>query len=327
MGILGAFRDAVTLVNRTSRALNVRYDGEDIVLRPGENPGFPKVAIPFAKKQNPLMGSKHPVNPTKFISLVGVKDSKDDCSPIPDDVLARADKKLEAVDRSGEFYGQPMRRTSKCSITASTRLKRAWPPGKTAPSSATPTRNLIAFWLSAWSTGTTSRRRTRSSWRSRPRGGCSSCRTTTVSWWCSRRGIAWRSSSPGAGHFSNAIAEMDRLDKNMLRKSAGLDGDDSGEPQPDLRASSPREHDSPARDFPVAEGSRHLGERRRGKGRERDRRGRRESRTTEASDDARQHRSPCARRMAVLPSANRAALGGSAETFCDTNARFTVYPC
>jgi hypothetical protein len=26
-------------------------------------------------------------------------------------------------------------------------------------------------------------------------------------------------------HFSNAIAEMDRLDKNMLRMSAGLDGD------------------------------------------------------------------------------------------------------
>jgi hypothetical protein len=106
---LELFATRSRLINRTSRALNVRYDGEDIVLRPGDNPGFPKVAIPFAKKQNILMGSRHPVNPTKFISLVGIKDSKDDCSPIPDDVLARADKKLEAVDRSGEFYGQPMR--------------------------------------------------------------------------------------------------------------------------------------------------------------------------------------------------------------------------
>lgn len=109
MGILGVFRDAVTLINRTSRELTVRYDGEEIVLKPGENPGFPSVAVPYAKRQNPLMGSKHPINPTKFISLVGVKGSKDDCTPISDEVMARADQKLEVIDRSGEFHGRPMR--------------------------------------------------------------------------------------------------------------------------------------------------------------------------------------------------------------------------
>lgn len=112
MGILGVFNNAITLVNRTSRDLIVRYDGEDIVLKPGENPGFPTVAVPYAKKQNPLMGSKHPINPLKFISLVGVK-GKDDCSPISDETLAKADQKLEVVDRTGEFHGRPMRQNVK----------------------------------------------------------------------------------------------------------------------------------------------------------------------------------------------------------------------
>lgn len=109
MGILGTFRDSVTLVNRTPTPLNVRFDGEDICLQPGDNPGFPRVAIPYAKKQNPLMGSKHPINPTLYICLVGVKDTKDDCSPISAVTLATAAGKLEVIDRSGEFHGEPQR--------------------------------------------------------------------------------------------------------------------------------------------------------------------------------------------------------------------------
>jgi hypothetical protein len=113
MGVLGQFRDSVTLINRTDRKLNVRYDGEDIVLTPGENPGFPLVAVPYAKKQNPLMGSKHPINPTKYICLVGVKalegmKQKDPIDPIPVEVLRKADLAVEVVDRSGEFWGEPM---------------------------------------------------------------------------------------------------------------------------------------------------------------------------------------------------------------------------
>lgn len=117
MGILGVYRDAVTLVNRTSRPLNVRYDGEDITLQPGENPGFPKVAVEFAKRQNPLMGSKHPNDPRRFIVLVGVKAAegqkqKDDITPIDDATMRVADGKLELVDRSGEFHGVPMRKVA-----------------------------------------------------------------------------------------------------------------------------------------------------------------------------------------------------------------------
>lgn len=109
MGILGTFRDSVTLVNRTTRQLAVRYDGEDILLAPGENPGFPKEAAPYARKQNILKGSQHPINPGKYISLVGVK-GQDDCTPIPEEVLRAADEKLEPIDRSGEYYGEPMRK-------------------------------------------------------------------------------------------------------------------------------------------------------------------------------------------------------------------------
>lgn len=115
MGILSHYGDSVTLVNRTigagkyERGLSVRYDGEDIVLKPGENPGFPKVAVPYAKKQNPLMGSGHPINPARYISLVGVLGT-DDCKPLGVEVLAHAATKLEVVDRDGEFYGDPMRK-------------------------------------------------------------------------------------------------------------------------------------------------------------------------------------------------------------------------
>lgn len=111
MGALGNFRDAVVLVNRTNRDLNVRYDGEDIVLKPGENPGFPRVAVPFAKKQNALKGTLHPNgNLNSMTFMVGVKGTKDNCELFPLDVLAAADAKLEIFDRSGEVHGNPMRK-------------------------------------------------------------------------------------------------------------------------------------------------------------------------------------------------------------------------
>lgn len=110
MGLLGAYKESVTLVNRTSRILSVRYDGEDTTIRPGENPGFPKVAVPFAKRQNILKGSRHPVNPNLFVCLVGVKDTKDDITPISDETLEKADAKYEAIDRDGEFWGEPERK-------------------------------------------------------------------------------------------------------------------------------------------------------------------------------------------------------------------------
>ena len=117
MGVLSHHDTSVTLINRTigagkyERELTVRFDGEETRLKPGENPGFPRVAVPFAKKQNILMGSRHPTNPLLFVSLVAIKgeDSEDDCKPLTEEELDAASHKLEAIDRSGEYYGEPLR--------------------------------------------------------------------------------------------------------------------------------------------------------------------------------------------------------------------------
>jgi hypothetical protein len=123
MGILGHYADTVTLVNRTigaeefERDLNVRYDGEDLTLKPGENTGVPRVAAQFALNQNPLMGSANPLQATKYaVCLVGIKADPDhgvkgtDCTPISKVVLAKAAGKYEVLDRSGEFWDEPMQK-------------------------------------------------------------------------------------------------------------------------------------------------------------------------------------------------------------------------
>jgi hypothetical protein len=115
MGILGTYRESATIVNRTigagkyERKLTVRYDGEDMELKPGENANFPKEAIPFAIKQNIVMGSRNATDPRQFISMVGVVGSRlYPCDPIPEEVLEAASKKLEIHDRNGEFWGEPL---------------------------------------------------------------------------------------------------------------------------------------------------------------------------------------------------------------------------
>lgn len=122
MGIAAHYNDTVTLVNRTigggvhERELNARYDGEDLVLVPGENPGIPRVVVPYALKQNPLMGSANPVNAGEYQCLVGVKpDVKrgikgTNCDPIPAEILAAADAKMEIWDRNGDIWGETMRK-------------------------------------------------------------------------------------------------------------------------------------------------------------------------------------------------------------------------
>ena len=116
MGVLSHFDNSVTLVNRTiggkefERDLSCRFDGEDVILKPGDNPGFPRVAVPYAKRQNPLMGSKHPRNPSRFVSLVGAKEMGDDVAPLAYAVLRAEAEHLEVIDRSGEYYGEPLRK-------------------------------------------------------------------------------------------------------------------------------------------------------------------------------------------------------------------------
>jgi len=65
---MSIFGETVTLRNLTPKAakvtLRVQYDGRRQDILPGDNPGFPKVAVRFAKQQNPVMGSEDPDDPT-----------------------------------------------------------------------------------------------------------------------------------------------------------------------------------------------------------------------------------------------------------------------
>ena len=83
---MGIFQEMVIVVNRTPVPLNVRFDGQDTVLPPGES-ALPKVAVGYAKNQNPIMGSADPNNPSLSGAryLLGVKDTHDDCKKLTKD--------------------------------------------------------------------------------------------------------------------------------------------------------------------------------------------------------------------------------------------------
>ncbi len=83
------------LINRTSHQLKYTKDGRDYTLEPGEN-YVNSDHVRFARVQNPIMGTRDPYTlQSQF--LVGIK-GKDDCSEIPDEVLAMLPK--EVLDRS-----------------------------------------------------------------------------------------------------------------------------------------------------------------------------------------------------------------------------------
>jgi hypothetical protein len=82
------------VINRTSRPLSYIADGRVYTLQPGVNI-IPSTHVRFAKSQNPVMGSEDYYT-LSFDSLIGV-DGKDDCSPIPDELLESA---IERFDRS-----------------------------------------------------------------------------------------------------------------------------------------------------------------------------------------------------------------------------------
>lgn len=112
MGILAVIKENVVLVNRTNRVLSVKYDGESMALPPGRIENFPKVAIPFAISQNKLQGSEHPYDPTLYTCMIGIEGNPNwPCDPIPEEMLADADKCLQPIDRSGKIHGVEMEPT------------------------------------------------------------------------------------------------------------------------------------------------------------------------------------------------------------------------
>jgi hypothetical protein len=93
------FGDTVTIINRVPWPLNVRWDGRDVVLQPGENAGFPKVAVMYAKNQNPIMGSEDVYDPSKAQFLVGVKGTKDNCTTLTMDQIEQHQAAPQRINR------------------------------------------------------------------------------------------------------------------------------------------------------------------------------------------------------------------------------------
>ena len=80
---MGIFYEQVELVNRTPVNLSVRFDGQEKTLKPGTNM-VPAVVVPYAKNQNPIMGSQNPNDPTIHGAryLVGVATEGDPVEPL-----------------------------------------------------------------------------------------------------------------------------------------------------------------------------------------------------------------------------------------------------
>jgi formylglycine-generating enzyme required for sulfatase activity len=89
-----AWNDLVTVVNRTMRKLEVRVDGETVVLEPRSETKLPRFVAEMACRQHPVMGTEDPYNPRAFDMLVGVREWKHDCTPI------EQSDSVERLDRS-----------------------------------------------------------------------------------------------------------------------------------------------------------------------------------------------------------------------------------
>lgn len=74
---MNVFPEIVILINRAPVPLTVRFDGEEKTLYPGEN-SVPRIVVPYAKAQNPVMGSEDFSDPTGYKYLVALKGSKKD---------------------------------------------------------------------------------------------------------------------------------------------------------------------------------------------------------------------------------------------------------
>ena len=86
-----------TTGTRTERTLHAIFDGEDYEIPPGESLLDIKV-IPYAMRQNPVMGSMKPWDPVRSVQfLLGRRDmeARYPCTPAKEDPDA-----IELIDRS-----------------------------------------------------------------------------------------------------------------------------------------------------------------------------------------------------------------------------------
>lgn len=89
--------DFVTVINRTSKPLEVRYDGQTGIIPPypAKTP-MSRIAADRAIVQNRIPGTENPYDPADFQSYVGVVEWADRAPIDPVDIVAKG----EAIDRS-----------------------------------------------------------------------------------------------------------------------------------------------------------------------------------------------------------------------------------
>ncbi len=95
----GIYMDFLTVVNRTSKPLQVTWDGKHTTLVPGKN-ALPAIVAEAAKRQNPIMGSEDPVS-LQMRYLVGIEEQEDDCSPVEQSPA------IQRIDRNKLINARP----------------------------------------------------------------------------------------------------------------------------------------------------------------------------------------------------------------------------
>lgn len=93
--------DVVEVGNRTSKPINVLYDGKTFVLPPyPRTKELPKVVADRALQQHVIMGTEDPFNPKRFESLVYVKGWKNSDGVDWPSTAAEQTNAIERIDRS-----------------------------------------------------------------------------------------------------------------------------------------------------------------------------------------------------------------------------------
>lgn len=133
---MGIFQEMVTVRNRAPEPINIIFDGQQTSLPPGESQ-IPKITVPYAKNQNPVMGSADANNPniTGAQYLIGVVGTRDNVEPLTEEEWAahlgrpcriNMDEFME--DRLGpkeriELKGKGRKTQAKSSFDTSVRLR------------------------------------------------------------------------------------------------------------------------------------------------------------------------------------------------------------
>ncbi len=89
----GIFMEIVTLINRTSKVLDGKWDGKPYRLQPHSKQAYPVLVAEAFKRQNVVMGSENPYT-GEMDYLVGIEEQGDPITPIEQtQVITRMDRK------------------------------------------------------------------------------------------------------------------------------------------------------------------------------------------------------------------------------------------